>query len=200
MPEKFEEKEKEEGLPGHFEFELNAPPGASPDEFRVIEEPADLVQRAAAERGWEESDVYDIAICFREPIINGLKYGAPKTPEGATNTVQVTVDVWADKIEIFVRDYGKGFDWRNVKDPRAKDALDETHGRGIFFMRRFTDEVRYNAAGNEVTLGKRRRTGVLPPGATPDGFLSPEIHEQGYDVVDTADGFHAWRSKEPEPD
>jgi CheY-like chemotaxis protein len=51
-----------------------------------------------------------------------------------------------------VRDEGPGFNPSAISD--VPDAARDT-GRGIVLMRTIMDEVRYNAAGNEVTLVKR---------------------------------------------
>ncbi len=56
-----------------------------------------------------------------------------------------------------VRDEGPGFDPAALPDPRDPANLEKQSGRGVFLIRTFMDEVRYNAAGNEVTLVKRRR-------------------------------------------
>jgi CheY-like chemotaxis protein len=54
-----------------------------------------------------------------------------------------------------IRDEGPGFDV--AKLPTATDTINlaPTSGRGLALMRTIMDEVRFNAAGNEVTLVKR---------------------------------------------
>ncbi|HEX2661032.1 MAG TPA: ATP-binding protein, partial [Polyangia bacterium] len=41
----------------------------------------------------------------------------------------------------------------------APQNLDRRTGRGLFLIRTFMDEVRHNAAGNEITMVKLRDTG-----------------------------------------
>lgn len=53
-------------------------------------------------------------------------------------------------------DQGKGFDPARVPDPTAPENIERCSGRGLLLMRTFMDEVRHNAAGNEVTLVKRK--------------------------------------------
>lgn len=55
-----------------------------------------------------------------------------------------------------IRDEGPGFDASRYTSAGIADG-DAGAGRGIVLMRSVMDEVRYNAAGNEVTLVKRRR-------------------------------------------
>ena len=61
-----------------------------------------------------------------------------------------------------IRDEGPGFDTAAL--PAAGDLAEAERGagRGIVLMRTIMDEVRYNAAGNEVTLVKRRAPEPAP--------------------------------------
>jgi CheY-like chemotaxis protein len=69
--------------------------------------------------------------------------------------VHVIARVSRTEAVFVVRDEGPGFD---VASLPAADALtaDGKVGRGVTLMRALMDEVSYNAAGNEVTLIKRR--------------------------------------------
>ncbi len=60
------------------------------------------------------------------------------------------------EVRFVVRDEGPGFDVTAVPDSRDPAALEPGRGRGLAIMRNFMDEVRFNAAGNEVTMVKRR--------------------------------------------
>lgn len=54
-----------------------------------------------------------------------------------------------------VRDDGPGFDHAQLPDAAPVEQLQGSSGRGIVLMRTIMDEVRFNEAGNEVTLVKR---------------------------------------------
>jgi CheY-like chemotaxis protein/anti-sigma regulatory factor (Ser/Thr protein kinase) len=56
-----------------------------------------------------------------------------------------------------VRDEGPGFDPTTLPDPTDPANLEKTTGRGLLLIRAFMDEVQHNAAGNEITLVKRRQ-------------------------------------------
>jgi CheY-like chemotaxis protein len=55
-----------------------------------------------------------------------------------------------------IRDEGPGFDVSTLPDPTDTDDLQSSSGRGLFLIRTFMDEVRFNDAGNEITLIKKR--------------------------------------------
>ena len=55
-----------------------------------------------------------------------------------------------------VRDQGQGFDPTALPDPTDPDNVAQVNGRGLFLIRTFMDEIRFNAVGNELTMVKRR--------------------------------------------
>lgn len=71
--------------------------------------------------------------------------------------IRVSVNLDADEARFVIEDGGRGFDAGAVPDPTAPENLGRPSGRGIFLMKTFLDDVRYNDAGNRVTLLKRRR-------------------------------------------
>jgi anti-sigma regulatory factor (Ser/Thr protein kinase) len=70
--------------------------------------------------------------------------------------VRITARLSPREAVILIADQGPGFDHRKAPDPTDPSQLEKASGRGIFLMRNFMDEVRYNERGNEVTLIKRR--------------------------------------------
>ncbi|MCA9108746.1 MAG: ATP-binding protein [Planctomycetaceae bacterium] len=54
-----------------------------------------------------------------------------------------------------ILDEGKGFDPAQVDDPTDPEHLNRPHGRGLFLIRAFMDEVEFNEIGNEILLTKR---------------------------------------------
>jgi CheY-like chemotaxis protein len=72
--------------------------------------------------------------------------------------VLVAVYIHPEEARFVIRDGGKGFDPGKVPAAGRPGSLDPETGRGLVLMRAFMDEVTFNAAGNEVTLVKRRET------------------------------------------
>jgi CheY-like chemotaxis protein len=70
--------------------------------------------------------------------------------------IHVTVRISRAEAVFVVRDEGRGFDVSRLPDPANLPDAERGAGRGVVLMRTIMDEVRYNAAGNEVTLVKRR--------------------------------------------
>lgn len=75
----------------------------------------------------------------------------------AERRVRVLARESPDGSEYVIRDEGPGFDVRSVdSDPTDLANLTRPHGRGLYLIRTFMDEVRHNETGNEVTLVRRR--------------------------------------------
>ena len=58
---------------------------------------------------------------------------------------------------LVVEDEGGGFDPKQVPDPTQAERLFESHGRGLFLIRRVVDRVRYSRSGRRGTMVKRLR-------------------------------------------
>jgi len=69
--------------------------------------------------------------------------------------IHVSWTVGRDEMTVLVKDDGSGFDPAATGNRDESVDFDTVFGRGTLIMRTFMDEVRYNAAGNEVTLIKR---------------------------------------------
>jgi CheY-like chemotaxis protein len=75
--------------------------------------------------------------------------------------IHVTARISRAEAVFVVRDEGPGFDVARLATAAALPDAERGAGRGIILMRTILDEVRYNDAGNEVTLIKRRAPETL---------------------------------------
>lgn len=119
-----------------------------------------------------------VGVAVREALSNAIEHGnleAPSTLKDADHAAfhrlveerrsqppyrerrtHVTVRESADELVVIVRDEGRGFSPDDLPDPTAPENMERAHGRGLLLIRTFVDEVTHNAAGNEITLVKRR--------------------------------------------
>ncbi len=79
--------------------------------------------------------------------------------------IYITERIDAQEAVFVIRDEGPGFNVEKVNVEPDPEDLEAVSGRGIMLMRAFMDEVVFNAAGNEVTLTKRRGTGDVTESA-----------------------------------
>ena len=69
--------------------------------------------------------------------------------------IQLQASVTPEQAKFVIRDDGPGFDPAQMANVATPEQLVQISGRGRVLMWSIMDEVRYNAAGNELTLIKR---------------------------------------------
>jgi len=69
--------------------------------------------------------------------------------------IYVRASLTGNEARYVIRDEGPGFDRSQVPSPTDPGNLDRPCGRGLLLIQTFMDEVRFNDAGNEITLIKR---------------------------------------------
>jgi serine/threonine-protein kinase RsbW len=128
----------------------------------VIPSDLSLLDNAVAEitaaidraRCWD--DVETIGLAVREALANAMIHGNHCNPE-KTARVSVVVNDECDLL-IVVKDSGSGFDPSRLPNPVADENLLASHGRGIFLMKQFMDQVDFNVDhGTEVRMRRRRQ-------------------------------------------
>jgi serine/threonine-protein kinase RsbW len=132
-------------------------------EFPSLVEMLDLVQAVVEQigrmLGIDEDSQHWIEVAVRESVINAIKHGNrhdPSKPVEVDFTMAPAVE--PDELRVRVRDHGNGFDPDALPDPLAPENVLKASGRGIFFMRRFMDEVvirRAEGGGMAVSMRKR---------------------------------------------
>jgi serine/threonine-protein kinase RsbW len=108
-----------------------------------IEAIDEAVQKAiafASATGFGDDALFAIDMAVREAVANAVKHGN-KLDE--TKQVEIALINHGDKMEITVRDFGKGFEVEEVPDPTNPENLLKASGRGILFMHNFVDEVEW---------------------------------------------------------
>jgi serine/threonine-protein kinase RsbW len=122
--------------------------------FENIEMVQHLCTKLLEGRSVPEETRHWILMALREALANAIKHG---NRQDLTKHVHLEMDVVGDTLVIAIRDEGIGFDPEAVGDPLAPENRLKTSGRGIFYMRTFMDDVRFErhaAGGMEIVLKK----------------------------------------------
>ena len=122
--------------------------------FENIEMAQHLCSRLLEGREVPEETRHWILMALREALANAIKHG---NRQDASKRVHVEMDVVADTLAISIRDEGVGFDPEAVSDPLAPENRLKTSGRGIFYMKTFMDDVRFErhaSGGMQIVLKK----------------------------------------------
>jgi len=94
----------------------------------------------------------DVEIALREALANAIIHGNREDPR---KHVHVTCRCEPGEVSITVKDEGQGFEINKVADPTAPENIGLVHGRGIYLMKAFMDEVRFEEGGVVVHMRKR---------------------------------------------
>jgi serine/threonine-protein kinase RsbW len=126
------------------EFQIPSDPG-------YIKEASARVLDSIKGLGLDKDTIFDIRLCLEEAIINAIKYGNKRDKD---LPVYISYSFGDDRIEIVIRDKGRGFDYANIPDPRSSGNILKHGGRGLFLIRNLMDEVEFNNSGNEIKMVK----------------------------------------------
>ena len=98
-------------------------------------------------------DLFGMHLALEEALVNAVKHGNGGDPD---KSVSVRYRVTDRQVLAEVEDEGPGFDQDEVPDPTAPQNLGRPEGRGLFLMRAYMTQIRYNERGNRVALCKER--------------------------------------------
>ncbi|WP_422930943.1 response regulator [Singulisphaera sp. PoT] len=152
----------EEGdMQGEIHVELNS-------EVNLLQDLNDFLMTLWRFTPFEDNRVLQLRQAVMEIAQNAIEWG---NRHESDRLVNITYRIYEDKVEIIVRDQGNGFDLNNL--PHAAGADDpfshldvrdklglRSGGYGLMICKGMVDEMRYNDAGNEVTLIKRFTAGA----------------------------------------
>jgi len=138
--------------PAHF-----ALPGrcSNDDLIHWIDDVESFILRAASAGGLDEDSAFFLGVALREALMNAVCHGV-----GENGRPWVRVSVRALRcgvLAITVRDHGPGFDPGGVADPLGPENLERSCGRGLFYMRRFTDRLAFAFPGQGAVVRLEKR-------------------------------------------
>ena len=123
--------------------------------FENIELVQTVVDDALRERGVADDTRHWVGLALREAVANAIKHGNRQDPD---KQVEIQANFAPEEVEIRIDDQGAGFDPLEVVDPLAPENKFRASGRGIFYMRKFMDEVEFESGpsgGTRLRLRKR---------------------------------------------
>jgi len=110
---------------------------------------------------YDSNDIEQIHICFNELYSNAWYHGNKEDPE---RPIYITFYMTHEDVRISITDEGEGFNYGSLPNPANYENLiqkltseDERvygQGHGIFVVREYMDNLRYNKKGNSVEITK----------------------------------------------
>jgi len=129
--------------------------GASHAAFTLRNDPARIraaeegLIRAARAAGHDRSAAFALRLALEEAVRNAFDHGRAGEPDA---TIDIAWTVEPERVLIHIDDHGPGFDPAAVADPTDEANLERPCGRGLLLMRAYMSSVKFNEAGNAVTM------------------------------------------------
>ncbi|HSP88975.1 MAG TPA: ATP-binding protein [Ignavibacteriaceae bacterium] len=128
----------------HYQLELES----DPNNLITVEE---FVNYFSKDIGIDESKINGLMLSVTEATTNAIIHANKNDP---SKMVKIDVFVEDKYLTIKVKDEGKGFDPSKIPDPTASENLLKDSGRGVYLMRIYMDELKFNITptGTETIL------------------------------------------------
>jgi serine/threonine-protein kinase RsbW len=95
-------------------------------------------------------EVYgNVLVATMEATNNAIVHGNKSDPN---KQVKLEIIKNEESLVIKIMDQGPGFDYTHVPDPTAPENLEKINGRGIFLMKRLSDDIMFHDNGRIVEL------------------------------------------------
>jgi len=127
-----------------------------PDGEAALDRVEEVAVRLGRAGGLDPDGAVFVGVALREAVVNAFRHG--RGPDGAPT--RISLHLTPDSLVITVRDRGPGFDPERVPDPCCGPNLTRGSGRGLYYMKRFTDRVSFvfpRRGGSVVRLAKKTR-------------------------------------------
>jgi len=127
-----------------------------PSTLQALDEVIETLMILAHEMKCDSRRLEEVELALREALANAVIHGNRQDPD---KNVVVRCFCQPDRgMLLIVEDEGMGFNPSRVPNPTHAECLLQTHGRGLFLMKRLMDRVRISRRGRRgtrVTLLKR---------------------------------------------
>ena len=91
----------------------------------------------------------EVLVAVMEAVNNAINHGNKRDEN---KMVDVCFEKESDTLIITVTDEGTGFNPELIPDPTKPENIEKISGRGVFLMRRLSDGIEFNEAGNSVKM------------------------------------------------
>ena len=116
---------------------------AFPGQLDAVRDACDFVTGIVRDAGMGDDVIFHCEISVEEIFTNIVQYGYAKN--GANKSVEIVVEQMPDYLQIVIIDEAPRFNPLQLNDPDPKTPLGDRPegGWGVFFVKKFMDEVRY---------------------------------------------------------
>jgi serine/threonine-protein kinase RsbW len=116
------------------------------ENLRIVEK---VIDEMSLELNLSDEVYGNILVATMEATNNAIVHGNGANPD---KQVRVFIEKIDGDLLIRIRDQGDGFDYTSVPDPTAPENIEKVSGRGIFLMKRLSDDISFGEQGRVVEL------------------------------------------------
>jgi len=126
-----------------------------PSDPDLLPEIEDFIMDKVTEANLDKKKLSNLALSVAEATSNAIMHGNKADKD---KNVYIEIKILPDKIDIVIRDEGVGFTLENVPDPTLPENILKDSGRGIYIMRSFLDDLKFDfySKGTTLTLSVNR--------------------------------------------
>ncbi len=103
--------------------------------------------------GYSNECIRKMKLTVTELLANAICHG---NSDDHTKKVVMGYSVDEKLVMVSIMDEGKGFKLKDIPDPTLPENLIKDHGRGLFIVCHYVDEIDFNEKGNRVLIQKLR--------------------------------------------
>lgn len=125
----------------------------SANSYLDIDRVLDCLMAELKECEYDDSTLKQFKICIFELMSNALVHG---NKSDASKKVLIVYKITSQDAMVSVVDEGQGFDFRKTPELLDTNFSKTKRGRGLFLVKYYMDEVKFNDKGNRVQIRKVR--------------------------------------------
>ncbi|MGD9202350.1 MAG: SpoIIE family protein phosphatase, partial [Chitinispirillia bacterium] len=108
-------------------------------------------------KGYKNSDIFKTHQSIHEILSNAIRHGNKFNSE---KMVMVFYKILLDSFIISVIDEGDGFNYSRLPKILSKNKKKKAGGKGLYIVKKFMDEIKFNDKGNRILISKHQNQEV----------------------------------------
>ena len=121
--------------------------------YEEIDKASANILKDMDETGYSDENIRKMKLTITELLANAIGHG---NQDDHSKKVILGHIVETSVTTVAVMDEGTGFDPSEVPDPTLPENLTKDHGRGLYIVRNYVDEIHFNKRGNRILICKNR--------------------------------------------
>ena len=106
-----------------------------------------FLKRILKDKGIPNNIYNRFYLCVSEAVVNAIVHG---NNCDSSKCVTISTKIENNCAIVKIMDEGKGFDTKNLWDPTCSENIKSEHGRGLFIIKSYTEELNFKEKGRVI--------------------------------------------------